>query len=109
MELSGQPVVEIVIQSLSLLVVTEKQIGFFKLSSDGFVNSTSNCHVDDTKISQVKFLQQTPSIMFIHSKELNSILVYEATGKQKFICKEAGRIKFPDTHQIRDVAIQQTP
>lgn len=61
------------------------------------------------KINKVAFLQQTPSIMLALSKELNSIIVFEAIGKQKFSCKQAGLIKFPDTHSVKHLALQQNP
>lgn len=59
----------IVIQPLSILLVQDSKIGFFKLTTNTFANATSLCRAEQgSRLTQVTFADKSPGLLFAVSQ-----------------------------------------
>lgn len=77
-------VTSIVIQPLSILMISGSEIGFFKLTSTQFANSTSSCIAPEgVVLESVSFVEKNPGLLFARSK--NGLHVFEAKMQDKIL------------------------
>lgn len=73
-----------------MLLLAQERVGFFKLTSSQFANSTSLCVAQnpDARISYLTYPDKQQNMLFAVSKETNELMIFEVKQQDKSLkCK----------------------
>lgn len=99
----SEEVTSVVVQPLSILLVSASKIGFFKLTTTTFANSTSSCIAPEgVFLESVTFAEKNPGFLFANNK--HSLHVFEAKMQDKNLtCELRASFEVPSNLAIKDL------